>query len=359
MPLGCGCDGSCVGSCVNKKALQHLVINTDGEPSQEDIFQIRKMLLVLYQILVRLAVMLGNLSCSCIQKTPHIPFLGEVLTEIRNSSDICKDMFNCMVKDPERVTEILWALAHYLDVLETPSGEMGRSEMKDSLYLISQNDLQCECDAKLRGDATNVKSMADDVLKQLYALQVKYGGGHPVQCKRIGQLCSKYELTLKQILPLVNRAVELFNQLSTILAQTPDAHVVFRTSADKPLDALVRTLNELLSEPPSDDQPLNSYFNGELSPNTVQMVRAFWNLAVLMDKIMPLLQQEMQRYSIDRNISLLGKSSDQVISLLRDGYPRNHMCDIVNTIVYHRESSNEEEGEGLLQRHPAFQGRWA
>ena len=202
--------------------------------------------------------------------------------------------------------------------------------------------------------------MADDVLKQLYALQVKYGGGHPVQCKRIGQLCSKYELTLKQILPLVNRAVELFNQLSTILAQTPDAHVVFRTSADKPLDALVRTLNELLSEPPSDDQPLNSYFNGELSPNTVQMVRAFWNLAVLMDKIMPLLQQEMQRYSIDRNISLLGKSSDQVISLLRDGYPRNHMCDIVNTIVYHRESSIDEENDeenGVLRRHPAFQGK--
>ena len=174
-------------------------------------------------------------------------------------------------------------------------------------------------------------------------------GGHPVQCTRIGKLCSNYVLPLEQILPLVNKAFELFNQLSTIVRQTPDAGVVSRTDDDKPLD-------ELLSELPSDDQPCESTFLGELPQNTVKMVRIYWNLAALMDKIMPLLQLELQRYSIDRKISLLGKSSDQVISLLRDGYPRNHMCDIVNTIVYHRESSIDEEN-GVLRRHPAFQGQ--
>ena len=153
---------------------------------------------------------------------------------------------------------------------------------------------------------------------------MKYGGGHPVQCERLSQLCSKYGLPLEQILPLVNEAFELINQISTIMLQTPDAGVVSRTSAgadDKPLDALVRKLNEMLSTPPSDDQPCESTFLGELPQNTVKMVRIYWNLAVLMDKIMPLLQLEMQRYSIERKISLLEKSSDQVISLLRDEYP--------------------------------------
>ena len=92
------------------------------------------------------------------------------MTEIRNNPDVWTKMLNCMFKEPEWVTGMVYAIAHYLDVLETPPGEMGRTGNIVGLQLISQNDLQCECDAKLRGDATNVKSMADDVLKQLYAL---------------------------------------------------------------------------------------------------------------------------------------------------------------------------------------------
>jgi hypothetical protein len=99
-------------------------------------------------------------------------------------------------------------------------------------------------------------------------------------------------------------------------------------------------------------------FSGQHPPEKVELIKLCKLLASKLDEETPPLVQKM----VDLSVAELTRIKDDIPQwcdqFIRDRrYPQEHMTNFVNNILTPplSESSNEEEGEGLLRRRPAFQ----
>ena len=104
-------------------------------------------------------------------------------------------------------------------------------------------------------------------------------------------------------------------------------------------------------------------FTGRHSHEMVDLIKLCKKLATMLDTVMPpLVQKLINDSSLKEEFAKIdSRISGHYEMFLREGrYPQDHMTNFVNAVLYPHESSKDEENdeeEGVLRRHPAFQGQ--
>ena len=145
--------------------------------------------------------------------------------------------------------------------------------------------------------------------------------------------------------------LKLFNDACLILSRIPNARIVSSVCNHDNLETMMKTMENILSSLSVDGSyvPKSSE---QLDPKIVNLVNVCRQMATMLDRVIPLLLNEINRIPMgDIEFFLL---RPDFYALLRDGYPRNHMTDRVNATlsppIRNSSDSDGDEDEGPLRR---------